>query len=96
VRIQSWSCHQPTALRRADNSRLVVRASAIAVLAANCAASRSPAPASSSSASGTTGGSAPRRARPYGTGLPMSGQAQLTSEIWYTRRDAPPSGAWPR
>ena len=56
----------------------------------------SPVPGSSSSARGATGGAAPRRAAPRGAGFPTSGQAQLASEIRYTRRDAPLIGAWSR
>ena len=41
-------------------------------------------------------GGAPRRPVPRGVGFPTSGQAQLASEIRYTRRDAALSPAWPR
>ena len=79
--IHPWSCHQPTALRSADSSRLTVRGSVAAPRSASAAASLGPASALSSSASGTTGGVAPRRPVPPGGRRPTRAQAQLVSEI---------------
>ena len=83
--IQPWSCHQPTALRNADSSRLAVRAPAIAARAANSAASLSPVPGSSSSARGTH-----RRRRARGARLrvvPASRPAARPS--WRARSGTP-------
>ena len=79
--IHSWSCHQPTALRSADSSRLTVRASVVRPRPASAAASLTPDSGWSSTASGTTGGTAPRRSAPRGAGRPTSAQAQLVREI---------------
>ena len=57
--IHRWSCHQATALRSADSSRLTVRTSAAAERSCSAAASAGPVPGSSSRDRGTKGGAAP-------------------------------------
>ena len=94
--IQRWSCHQATALRSAESSRFTVRTSVPAARSRSAAARAGPVPGSSSRASGTKGGAAPRRPAPRGAGWPTSGQDQEASEMRYTRRDAGPRAAWPR
>jgi hypothetical protein len=76
---QPWVCHQLTAARNTDSSRLTVSASALAARVAKEVASRGGRPGSSSSARATCGGRAPRRRA--GGCSPASSQAQVVSEI---------------
>jgi hypothetical protein len=79
--IQPWRCHQPIALRAMNSSRLTVSASISSARAAASSASASGSAGSSITATGKTGGFAPRRAGPVGAGSPVSIHPHVVSEI---------------